>query len=151
MFYLQLKRYYVSVGGFEVTVFSESFIFSTGGEIDFVDLTSKVEEVVKKSGVTNGTVHVFASHSTGVLVLIEFEPSLLNDIKHLLEKMIPNSETHRNSSNAHSHLRSLLLNSDKTLPVIDSHVILGTGQSLVFIETDMHRRQRNIIIQVLGE
>lgn len=134
-----------------MTVFSESFIFSTGGEIDFVDLTSRVEEVVKKSGVKNGTVHVFAPHSTGVLVLIEFEPSLLNDIKHLLEKMIPNSETYRPSPNAHSHLKSLLLSSDKTLPIINSHVILGTGQSLVFIETDVHPRQRNIIIQVIGE
>ncbi len=134
-----------------MTVFNESFTFSTGGEIDFVDLTSRVEEVVKKSGVKNGTVHVFAPHATGVIVLIEFEPSLLSDIKSLLEKMIPRHGTYNHPSNAHAHLRSMILSPDKTLPVIGGQVILGTWQSLVFIETDVYPRQRNVIIQVIGE
>lgn len=134
-----------------MTVFNESFTFSTGGEIDFVDLTSMVEEVVRKSGIKNGTVHVFTPHATGVIALIEFESSLLNDIKHLLEKMIPRHEAYHHPSNAHSHLRSILLSSDKTLPIIDGQIVLGTWRSLVFIETDAHPRQRNVIIQVIGE
>jgi secondary thiamine-phosphate synthase enzyme len=131
--------------------FNESFSFSTKGEIDFIDLTDKVEEVVRKSGVQNGLAHVFAPHATGIIVLTEYEPSLESDIRNLLEKLVPKRGSYHHPSNAHAHLRSVLLSPDKTLPVVDGHVVLGTWQSLVFVETDVYPRQRTIIVQVIGE
>jgi secondary thiamine-phosphate synthase enzyme len=95
--------------------------------------------------------HVFAPHATGVLVLTEYEPSLVEDIRDMLEKLIPKHGDYAHPSNAHSHLRSMLFSPDKTLPVIDGQLALGTWQSLVFIETDVYPRQRTIIVQVLGE
>lgn len=132
-------------------IFSESFSFSTRGEIDFVDLTSKVEKVVKESGIKNGLVHVFAPHATGILILTEYEPSLENDIRSFLEKLVPKRGSYQHPSNAHSHLRSMLLSPDKTLPIVNGHVALGTWQSLVFVETDVYSRQRTVIVQVIGE
>jgi len=132
-------------------VFNESFRFSTRGEIDFVDLSGKVQDTVVKAGVKNGLVHVFAPHATGILILTEYEPSLLNDVKNMLQNLIPRKAGYEHPSNAHSHLRSILLSQDKTLPVVDGQVILGTWQSLVFVETDVHPRQRTVIIQVMGE
>jgi len=131
-------------------VFSTSHSFSTKGEIDFIDLTDKVQEVVSKSGIKNGLVHVFAPHATGILILTENEYSLLNDIKAFLEKVIPKHGAYRHPSNAHSHLRSMLLPPDKTMPVIDGHVEFGTWQSLIFVETDVYPRRRTVIIQVMG-
>ncbi len=132
-------------------VFNETFTFPTRGEIDFIDLTSKVQEVVSRSGIRNGLVHVFAPHATGVIILTEHEPSLDNDIRNFLEKIIPKHTGYRHPSNAHSHLRSMLLCPDRTLPVIDGHVVLGTWQSLVFVETDVHPRRRTVIMQAIGE
>ena len=132
-------------------VFNESFSFSTRGEIDFVDLTGKVKDVVRKSGVKNGLVHVFAPHATGILALTEYEPNLENDIRSFLEKLVPKRGSYQHPSNAHSHLRSMLLSPDKTLPIVDGHVVLGTWQSLVFVETDVYSRQRTVIVQVIGE
>lgn len=132
-------------------IFSESLTFSTRGEIDFIDLTGKVQGVVRTSGVKNGLAHVFAPHATGVIILTEHEPSLLNDIKDVLEKLIPRRAPYQHPANAHSHLRSMLLCPDKTLPVMDGRVVLGTWQSLVFIETDVHPRRRTVIVQVIGE
>jgi len=132
-------------------VFNESFTFSTRGEIDFIDLTDEVEEVVRKSGIRNGLAHVFAPHATGILILTEYESSLENDIKNILEKLIPKRATYQHPSNAHSHLRSMLLCPDRTLPVIDGRVVLGTWQSLVFVETDVHPRHRTVVIQIIGE
>jgi len=132
-------------------VFNESFSFSTRGEIDFVDLTGKVEEVVRKSGVKNGLVHVFAPHATGILILTEYEPSLEDDIRNFLERLVPRRGSYQHPSNAHSHLRSVLLSPDKTLPIVNGHVTLGTWQSLVFVETDVYPRQRTIIVQIIGE
>jgi len=132
-------------------VFNTTYSFSTKGEIDFVDLTDKVHEVVSQSGVRNGLVHVFAPHATGILVLTENEYGLLNDIKNFLEKVIPKRGGYMHPSNAHSHLRSMLLPPDKTLPVVDGRVEFGTWQSLIFVETDVHPRRRTVIIQVIGQ
>ncbi|MGQ9461181.1 MAG: secondary thiamine-phosphate synthase enzyme YjbQ [Candidatus Bathyarchaeaceae archaeon] len=132
-------------------IFNETFTFSTRGEIDFIDLTSKVQEVVNRSGIKNGLAHVFAPHATGVIILTEHEPSLNNDVRNLLEKLIPKRGSYHHPANAHAHLRSMLLCPDRTLPVIDGRVVLGTWQSLVFVETDVHPRRRTVIIQAIGE
>jgi secondary thiamine-phosphate synthase enzyme len=131
--------------------FNESFTFSTRGEIDFIDLSSRVEEIVRKSGVKNGLVHVFAPHATGILILTEYESALLNDIKDTLERLIPKRGSYHHPSNAHSHLRSALLCPDRTLPIIDGRVAFGTWQSLLFVETDVYPRKRTVIVQVIGE
>jgi secondary thiamine-phosphate synthase enzyme len=132
-------------------IFKETITFSTRGETEFIDLTGKVKEVVNRSGIRNGLIHVFAPHATGVIILTEHEPSLDSDIKDFLEKIIPKHGGYRHPSNAHSHLRSMLLCPDKTLPVIDGRAVLGTWQSLVFVETDVHPRRRTVIMQALGE
>ena len=138
-------------GGDYMKIFNESLVFSTKGEINFTDLTGKLQEVVRKSGIKDGLIHVFAPHATGIIILTEHEPSLDSDIKDFLEKLIPKRGGYRHPSNAHSHLRSMLLSPDKTLPVMNGQAVLGTWQSLVFVETDVYPRQRTIIMQVLGE
>lgn len=132
-------------------VFSRTLTFSTQGDIDFVDLTGEIEAIVASSGVKSGVVHVFAPHATGILVLTENDDALLEDIKEFMQKIVPKNRDYRHPSNAYSHLRSMLLPPDRTLPVIEGHVELGTWQSLMFVETDVHARRRTVIIQVLGE
>jgi secondary thiamine-phosphate synthase enzyme len=132
-------------------ILNESLRLSTKGEISFVDISHMVQDVVTKSSIKNGIAHVFAPHATGVLVLTEYEPSLVADMKNALEKLIPKRGGYAHPSNAHSHLRSMLFSPDKTLPVIDGQLALGAWQSLVFIETDVYPRERTIIVQVLGE
>jgi len=132
-------------------VVSKSSSFSTKGEIDFVDLTDKVQKVVSESAIKNGVVHVFAPHATGILILTENDYALLNDIKAFLEEIVPRPRAYKHPSNAHSHLRSVLLPPDKTLPVINGRVEFGTWQSLLFVETDVYPRQRTVIMQVIGE
>ena len=132
-------------------IVNKSYSFTTEGEIDFVDLSDKVQEEVSISGIKSGIVHVFAPHATGILVLTENDAALLEDIKLFLERIVPKREGYEHPSNAHSHLRSLLLPPDKTLPIIDGQVAFGTWQSLLFIETDLYPRKRTIIIQIIGE
>jgi secondary thiamine-phosphate synthase enzyme len=132
-------------------VVNKKFSFNTKGEIDFIDLSDKVQQEVALSGIKNGIVHVFAPHATGVLILTENDYALLNDIKAFLEETVPKHEAYQHPSNAHSHLRSMLLPPDKTLPIIDGQVEFGTWQALLFVETDVYPRKRTVIIQVMGE
>jgi secondary thiamine-phosphate synthase enzyme len=134
---------------FKVTTTSHSF--STKGEIDFIDLTDTIQAAVTKSSIKNGLVHVFAPHSTGILILTENDYGLLKDIKAFLEELVPKRKAYNHPSNAHAHLRSVLLPPDKTLPIVDGRVEFGTWQSLFFVETDVYPRRRTVTIQVLGE
>jgi secondary thiamine-phosphate synthase enzyme len=148
------RNYQITYTGMDMSsfkVFNKSFDFSTRGEIDFVDLTDKVQEAVAKSAIKNGIVHVFAPHATGILILTENDYGLLNDIKAFLEEIVPKQRAYQHPSNAHAHLRSMLLPPDKTLPVIDGRVEFGTWQSLLFVETDVYPRKRTVIMQAMGE
>jgi secondary thiamine-phosphate synthase enzyme len=68
-----------------------------------------------------------------------------------LEEIVPRNGKYQHPSNAHSHLRSMLLPPDKTLPVIGGQVEFGTWQALLFVETDVYPRERTVIVQVMGE
>ncbi len=132
-------------------VYTTQLNFSTRGEIEFVDLTSQIQEVAKDSGIREGIIHVFAPHATGVLILTENDEPLLNDIKRFLEQILPRSKNYGHPHNAHAHIRSILLAPDKTLPVINGAVLLGTWQSIFFVETDTYPRKRTIVLQVIGQ
>ena len=132
-------------------IVNKTYSFSTKGEIDFLDLTNKVQEAVSDSGIVNGIVHVFAPHATGVIILTENDPALLDDIEKFLQEIAPKNKDYSHPSNAHSHLRSVLLSPDRTLPVINGRVEFGTWQSLLFVETDVYPRRRTVIFQVMGE
>ncbi len=132
-------------------VVNQTCKFTTRGEIDFIDLTGKVKKAAADSKIKNGIVHVFAPHAAGILILIENDDALLEDAKAFLEELAPNHRKYQHPSNAHAHLRSMLLPPDKTLPLIDGQVAFGTWQSLFFVETDVYPRERTVIIQVMGE
>ncbi len=132
-------------------VLSKTIKFTTRGEVDFLDLSDNVQDTVSKSQIKNGIVHVFAPHATGILILTENDDALLQDIKAFLEELTPKLGNYQHPSNAHSHLRSMLLPPDKTLPLIDGRVEFGTWQSLIYVETDVYPRERKVIIQVMGE
>jgi len=132
-------------------VVNKIYKFNTRGEIDFVDLSDKVQKEVVDSEIRNGIVHVFSPHATGILVLTENDDALLEDIRVFLEELAPKHKQYQHPSNAHSHLRSMILPPDKTLPIVNGGVEFGTWQSLLFVETDVYPRERTIIIQIMGE
>ncbi len=132
-------------------IVNKQVTFNTQGPVTFLDLTDQVERAVADSNIRNGLVHVYAPHATGILILTENDPALLEDIKAFLEALAPANGDYQHPSNAHAHLRSVLLQPDRSLPIIDGKVAFGTWQSLMFVETDVYPRRRTVTIQILGE
>ncbi|RLI30247.1 YjbQ family protein [Candidatus Bathyarchaeota archaeon] len=132
-------------------VYRGSFSITTKREGEIVNITGMVEDIVRKSGIRNGVVHVFAPHATGVIVITEYESGLLRDIINLLDRLIPKGSGYSHPVNAHSHLRSMFLCPDRTIPLIDGRLALGTWQSIMYIEVDTHGRRRQIVVTVVGE
>lgn len=131
-------------------IFTKTLFIETEKKGDIVDLTHKVEEVVGESKINNGIVHVFAPHATAVFALTELESNLREDIHNLLGELTP-EEGWKHGGNAFSHLRSMLMPPDKTIPVRNGRVIRGTWQDLFFIESDISGRLRKIEVTVIGE
>ena len=131
-------------------IFTKTIDIETDKPGDIINLTHKIEAVVSESKINNGIVHVFAPHATAVFALTELESDLREDIKKLLNSLIPQVGW-KHGSNAHSHLRSMFLPPDRTLPIRNGRVIRGTWQDLFFIEADTSGRLRKIEITVIGE
>ncbi|MHA1237728.1 MAG: secondary thiamine-phosphate synthase enzyme YjbQ [Candidatus Odinarchaeia archaeon] len=132
-------------------VYTDSFKFNTAGEIQIINITQEVEEIVKKSGIKTGIAVVYAPHATGIIGLTEYESALIKDIKNLLETLVPKNKEYSHPGNAHSHLRSLLISPSEVVPVIRGELTLGTWQSIIWVETDYRPRTRKIIVTVIGE
>ena len=121
-----------------------------------VNLTEKVSHLVAKSGITNGIATIFVSGSTGSVTTIEFEPGLIHDFPEMLKRMAPKNldyghEKMRHDGNGHSHVKASLLGPSLTIPFIDSQLCLGTWQQIIFLELDTRSRNRDLILQVIGE
>ena len=133
------------------TVINKQLNFNTQEAISFIDLSDEIQGAVSASKIQNGIVHVFAPHATGILILTENDPALLEDIKDFLETLAPKNGDYQHPSNAHAHLRSVLMPPDRTLPIINGQVAFGTWQSLLFVETDVYPRRRTVTMQIIGE
>jgi secondary thiamine-phosphate synthase enzyme len=137
-------------------VLNEELIKKTRGNNDIINLTSDVEKFIKNSKVTDGLLTVFSVGSTGGVSTMEFEPGLIKDIPKFFEKIIPSSLRYSHDDtwgdgNGHSHLRSFLLKTSLSVPVIKGEIILGTWQQIVFVDFDNRQRTRRIILQYIGE
>ncbi|MDH5733545.1 MAG: secondary thiamine-phosphate synthase enzyme YjbQ [Candidatus Bathyarchaeota archaeon] len=143
-------------GGLDLTVITKQLSLNTRGEGDMLDVTRNVAEAVGESNLKNGIVTVFVPGSTGALTTIEFEPGLLMDLPDILERVAPKSlayehEKRWHDGNGHSHVRAALIGPSITVPFVNGRLTLGTWQQIVFMELDVRRRSRNLVLQIIGE
>ena len=129
---------------------------NTRGNADTHDLTERVAEVVSGLGVRAGTATVFTSSSTSALTTIEYEDGALEDLRRALDEIAPPEREYRHNlrwgdGNGHAHLRAALLGPSLSIPVIDGRLTLGTWQQVLFLDFDVRPRQREVLVQVVGE
>ncbi len=126
------------------------------GDADPHDLTDRVEETVDRSGIRSGVVTLFTPSSTSALTTIEYEEGALADLRQALDEIAPPGRDYRHhlrwgDHNGHAHLRAALLGPSLSVPIVDGRLTLGTWQQILFLDFDTGPRQREIIVQVVGE
>lgn len=139
----------------KMNVITKQLSIQTEGEGDIQDVTRTVVETVAKSKLRNGIVTVFVPGSTGAITTIEFESGLLRDLPNILERVAPKNLAYEHDrrwhdGNGHSHVRASIIGPSITVPFVNGRLTLGTWQQIVFIELDVRSRNRNIIIQIIG-
>ncbi len=127
------------------------------GNSEVVDITPRVADRLAEGSVRNGVVTLFVVGSTAALTTTEYEPGLAEtDLKALYERLAPEDgdyahEATWNDDNGHSHCRATLTGPSLTIPLVDGKLTLGTWQQIILLDFDTRPRQREVIVQVLGE
>jgi secondary thiamine-phosphate synthase enzyme len=146
----------IATGGF--TVRAETLTVQTEERVELTDITDRVLELVRRSGVREGIVSLWSMHTTFAVFMNEAQRALHADIKRLLETMVDrdadwmhNDPQHSDCDrfNADAHLRAMLLGHSLTLQVSGGEAVLGQWQRVLVAELD-GPRSRTLRVQSMG-
>ena len=130
----------------------------TNERMQLINVTDRINEIVRKSGIREGVVHLQSLHTTTAVFLNEWQDALLHDVRKFLDDLINRDNPWRHNNpqysdcerkNADSHLRGMIMGQSLSLQVRNSAVLLGTWQSIIFAEFD-GPRSRSMSVQVSG-
>jgi secondary thiamine-phosphate synthase enzyme len=134
--------------------FTHYLTFSTKNHREYINITSDVEEALRKSGIKEGMALVSAMHITAAVYVNDAENGLIHDIDKWLEQLAPYNPNyqhhHTGETNGDSHLKSLLMHHEVIIPVTDGKLDFGPWQQVYYAEFDGQRRKR-VIIKIIGE
>jgi len=138
-----------------VGLFTDFIEFSSEGNADVVRITPQVREVLRRSGLSEGTLTVFAPGATAAVTTIEFEPGVVTDLQSVLDTIAPPGRRWRHNinngdGNGHSHVRAGLVGPSLSVPFTQGELILGRWQEVVFCDFDERPRERRVAVQVMG-
>lgn len=130
---------------------SKKIILNTNKNFEIIDITSQINQVID---IDSGIVNVFSKHSTSAIVVNENESGLLKDLELMLGDLVSDKYSWQHDkidNNAKSHLKSFILSSSETIPVVNGKLDLGTWQSVFFIELDGPRTGRTVGLTFIGD
>lgn len=139
-----------------MAVFQKRFRITTRGHCDVLDITGQVERIVGESGIKTGIVNVSGRGSTLGVTTLEFEPGCVADLRRALEQVAPATSDYAHNArwgddNGYAHLRSALVGTAKSFPVIEGKLGTGTWQQIVLCDFDNRGREREVTVTVVGE
>jgi secondary thiamine-phosphate synthase enzyme len=137
-------------------VITRSITLNTRGNADVHNITDEVGGALSASGLKHGSLTVFCASSTSAVTTIEYETGAVRDLRRLFDEIIsPDHEYAHNArwgdGNGHSHVRAALLGASLTIPFVDGRLTLGTWQQIIHVDFDNRPREREIILQLIGE
>ncbi len=143
-------------GGFRVH--SKIIDWLSSEKMQLSNITDRINEVVRKSGIRNGLVHLQTLHTTTAVFINEWQDALMHDVKVFMEKVVDCDQYYRHNDpnfsdcerlNADAHMRGMLMGQTLCLQVRNASVLLGTWQSIILAEFD-GPRTRTLAVQVSG-
>jgi secondary thiamine-phosphate synthase enzyme len=119
--------------------------------VELIDITSHVQNIVKRSGVKEGVCYVYVPHTTAAVTINEnADPSVINDIQNYLNKLVPFDGPYSHAEgNSDAHIKTSLVGCSKIIVVTNGDLLLGTWQGIFFCEFD-GPRNRKVHIKVIA-
>ena len=134
--------------------YTEYLWFHTKKHREIIYITEKIEEIVKKSAISEGFVLVSAMHITASIYINDNEDGLFQDMEEWLQELCPEGpDYHHHASgetNGDAHLKNLLLGHQVLVPITKGKLDLGPWQSIFYYEFDGQRKKR-VVVKAIGE
>lgn len=129
--------------------------FKTSKRREFINITSKVDEAIKESGIKNGLVLINAMHITASVFINDDESGLKNDFERFLEKLAPekpHSQYEHNGyeDNADAHIKRQIMGREVVCAITDGSLDFGPWEQIFYGEFDGMRNKR-VLIKIIGE
>jgi len=137
-------------------VITKTLTVKTRGNTDILDITPECRDALKRSRLHDGVLTVFNPGSTGGISTLEYEPNLVTDMKNAFEVFAPCDKDYEhgktwNDDNGSAHIRSAIMGPSFSVPFVEGELTLGTWQQIVFCDFDTRPRQRQLVLQMMGE
>ena len=138
-----------------IRVVTDHIELDTPGNAHIAGITEQVNNALARSGLSAGTLTVFAPGATGAITTVEFEPGVVQDMQELFDAIVPPEKFYQHNvnlgdGNGHSHVRAALLGPSLTVPFSDGVMTLGRYQEIVFVDFDARPRSRSVVVQIMG-
>jgi len=134
----------------------ESITVQTRGRGTY-DITAAVRDIVGASGVATGLCHVFIRHTSASLMLCEnADPDVMRDMETFMARLVPDGDpafvhTMEGPDDMPAHVRSVLTQSELSIPVSGGRCALGTWQGIYVWEHRHALHARSVVVTVHGE
>jgi len=135
---------------------TEHLWFEIAARRGFINITSKVEELVRTSGVSEGLCLVNAMHITASVFINDAESGLHHDYETWLEKLAPHAPTsayqhnRTGEDNADAHLKRQIMGREVVVAITEGKLDLGPWEQIFYGEFDGRRRKR-VLLKIIGE
>ena len=134
--------------------YTEHLWFNTSKRIEFINITDKVEQAVRKSGVKEGFVQINAMHITASVFINDDESGLIEDFKEWLHKLVDVKKDYKHNltgeDNAYAHLMRMIMGREVVVAITNGKLDFGTWEQIFYAEFDGKRNKR-VLVKVIGE
>jgi secondary thiamine-phosphate synthase enzyme len=140
----------------DMKIVSDRIRLSTKGAGDLIDITRQITDAVQRARLQTGNITIFVVGSTAGITTFEYEPGLIRDMQEFYEKLAPSTRSYHHDetwgdANGFSHMRAMFTGPSLTVPFEQGRLLLGTWQQVVLAEFDNRPRNREIVLQIMGE
>jgi len=135
---------------------TEYLFFNTTKRREFINITPKVEELVRESGIKEGLCLVNAMHITASVFINDDERGLHHDFEIWLEKFVPHEpvSNYRHNltgeDNADAHLKRTIMGREIVVAITEGKLDFGPWEQIFYGEFDGRRRKR-VLVKIIGE
>ena len=125
----------------------------THSRTELVDITSKIEEAIKKSKIESGICIIYVPHTTAAITINEnYDPSVARDITEALTRIAPyNFSYHHTEGNADAHIKAAIVGSSRTVFFENRKILFGTWQGIFLCEFDGPRKRKVFVKIIEGQ
>jgi len=121
-----------------------------------IDISAEVERLVSASAIESGLCHVFIQHTSASLIITEnADSNVRGDLETYLSRLVIDGDPaylhdQEGPDDMAAHIRSVLTQTEITIPIRAGRLALGTWQGLYLWEHRYHAHRRSIIITLSG-